>query len=175
MTKKTSWETWVEERLGEIRLEAPSQGALRRAYALGSELERRKRRVFFEVVEMLFDSAAEPAPAGIRGAASRERRMLYEVRPSSGGEESCQLDLRVRREEAGTLEVVGHLLPSWTAARVEIRSGKACRVGKLGPEGEFQLGGLPGRAEKLVLEIRGDVDRLHVPDVPVPAPEPKES
>ena len=54
------------------------------------------------MVQLLFDSGMQPAPAGVRGVAAGQRRLLYRARTTPGDE--VQLDLRVRRERSGTEE-----------------------------------------------------------------------
>ena len=65
--------------------------------------------------------AAEPVPAGVRNAGAGERRMLLELHPLGREHTPLQLDLRVRREPAGGVEMAGQLLPPWVGAPVEVR------------------------------------------------------
>jgi hypothetical protein len=126
------------------RLQEPPDGVLRRALALGSQLEPRKG-LLERLVELVFDSAAQPLPAGVRGAATAERRLLYRI----GGEglETAELDLRLRREAGGTVELTGQLLPPRPGREIEVRAGRRSRKLAAGEAGEFLARNLPGGAE----------------------------
>lgn len=166
------WEGWVRGALKGEHLQAPSAGALRRAEALGSRLAPRPASGLRWLTELVFDSAAQPLPVGVRSAAGGQRRLLYEARADPATKDRCQLDLRVRREPAGTIELMGQLLPPWAHARVEATAGRTKRKKKLGESGEFVIRGIPARAQALRLEIHGeDGERLIVQEVPLfPAP-----
>ena len=162
------WERWVRDALKGHRLQAPSVGALRKARALGSRLGSRPVGGLQWLTDLVFDSAAQPLPVGVRSAATGPRRLLYEARADAATTERCQLDLRVRREPAGTIELMGQLLPPWVDARVEATAGRTKRKKKLGESGEFVIRGIPARAEALRLEIRGeDGEQLVVQEVPL--------
>jgi len=166
MKHDEKWEAWIRKTLREARLEEPSRGALRCAVALGSQLPGRKTAGQW-LVELIFDSASAPLPAGVRGAAGGERRILYQIGPPEGGE-PWQLDLRVRRESGDTLGVTGQILPPPAGGRVEARVGRIRRTRKLGESGEFLLRSLPVEAGTLRLEILPDGgDPLVIPDVPL--------
>ena len=168
------WERWVRDALKGHCLQAPSVGALRKARALGSRLGSRPVGGLQWLTALVFDSAAQPLPVGVRSAAGGQRRLLYEAQAGSA-EERCQLDLRVRREPAGTIELTGQLLPPWVSARVEAATGRTRRKKTLGESGEFLIRGIPARAETLRLEIRGeDGEQLVVQEVPL-LPSPAES
>jgi len=149
----------------------PPRNVLRRAQALGAGLGRR-RSVVEWIAERLFDSAAEPLPVGVRGSASAERRLLYELRPASGDDAPRQMDLRLRREIGGTIELTGHLLPTFPGARVNVAAARLRRGAKLNPTGEFMLRGLPAKTGSLRISIDAPGQSpLVVTDVPVPEPE----
>jgi hypothetical protein len=163
-----SWENWVGEALPGRHLRMPPAGTLRRALALGGGLKSRPSAASW-VVELLFDSAAQPLPAGVRGTGAGHRRLLYQARTTPG--EEVQLDLRVRREAGGTFELTGQVLPPWSGGRIVARLGKTTRKQPLGDGGEFVVRRLPARAETLTLEISTDAgDELVVPDIPLPEP-----
>ncbi len=135
----------------------PPEGVVRRAAALGDGLVPGKVGWLDWLAELLFDSALAPLPAGVRSAGRDERRLLYRLRASCAGadEEAPQLDLRIRREPSGAVELTGQLLPPWPEARVVARGGRVRREGALGANGEFLLRSLPARAAHLRLEIEG--------------------
>ncbi len=162
----------MREALKGTHLQAPSAGALRKARALGSRLRSRPVGVLQWLAELVFDSAAQPLPVGVRSAATGQRRLLYEARAGAATEDRCQLDLRVRREPAGTIELTGQLLPPWVRARVEATAGRTKRKKILGESGEFLMRGIPARAETLRLEILGeDGEQLVLQEVPLlPSP-----
>ena len=169
------WERWVRDALKEAHLQAPSAGALRKARTLGSRLDSPPVGGLQWLTDLVFDSAAQPLPVGVRSAATGQRRLLYEVRAGSAAEKRCQLDLRVRREPKGTIELMGQLLPPWVHARVEATAGRTKRKKTLGESGEFLIQGISARAEALRLEIRGeDGEQLVVQEVPL-LPSPSES
>ena len=146
-------------------LAEPPSGVLRRAIALGERLEPRPRALRW-LVDLLFDSAMQPVPVGVRGGTS-ERRLLYKIQDDA---ETCQLDLRVRQEPSGGAEVVGQLLPPWPGARVEVRAAKLTKAASLGDSGEFLVRGLPVKAERFRLTIRRpDGTTVVIDSVPVPS------
>ncbi len=164
--RSETWEAWVRETLCGTILARPSPDALRRAVALGRRLPGPAASTAEWRVRLIFDSATEPLPAGVRGHAVAERRLLYRVEPSAG--EPRQLDLRVRRESSESLSVTGQLLPPPLGARVEARAGRVRRARGLEASGEFLLRGLPARAREMRLEVHGgDVPPLLVVDVPL--------
>jgi hypothetical protein len=166
MKTDEKWEAWIRKTLKEARLEEPSPGALRRAVALGSQLPGKKALGQW-LVELIFDSASAPLPAGVRGAAGGERRVLYQIGLPEGGE-PWQLDLRVRRESGDTLAVTGQILPPLAGGRVEARVGRVRRTRELGESGEFLLRSLPVEAGTLRLEIfPDDGESLVIPDIPL--------
>ncbi len=165
----------MRDALKEPHLQAPSAGALRKAKALGSRLGSRPAGGLQWLADLVFDSAAQPLPVGVRSAATGQRRLLYEVQAGSAAEKRYQLDLRVRREPTGPIELMGQLLPPWVRARVEATAGRTKRKKRLGESGEFVIRGIPARAEALRLEIRGeDGEQLVVQEVPL-LPSPAES
>jgi hypothetical protein len=167
------WEDWVRETLPARHLRQPPGSTLRRALALGSQLEPTTGAAAW-LVRLLFDSAGQPLPAGVRGASAGQRRLLYEARTKAGGE--LQLDLRLRRQRDGSLELTGQLLPPWTGAQVEAAAGRTCKKLVLGDAGEFLVKRLPARAESLSLRIRAaSGDELDIADVPLPECKPDDS
>jgi hypothetical protein len=166
------WERWVQDALKGSHLRSPSAGALRKARALGSRLASGPVGGLQWLADLIFDSAAQPLPVGVRSARSGQRRLLYKIQSGSGAAERCELDLRVRCEPAGTIELTGQLLPPWARAHVEVSAGRTKRKKALGESGEFVIRGIPARAEALRLEIRGeDGEQLVVQEVPLfPSP-----
>jgi len=167
MKPKQDWESWVTEALKGRHLKRPSAGTLRQALALGSQLPEPAPSGVSWLVQLLFDSSAQPLPVGVRSSvAPSQRRLLFQAETGSGA--ACQLDLRVRREVSGTLEVTGQILPSWGAGRIEAKLGRTKRTKKLGNAGEFVFRNLPGRSPSLQLEIHGDRgDSIVIPEIPL--------
>jgi hypothetical protein len=145
----------------------PPRDVLHRAVALGERLRQPVRLADAArwLVELVFDSAREPLPVGVRGGGGAERRLLFEARQGDGA--SHQVDLRLRRTAAGRIDVTGQCLPPWPGARVEAGSGR--HRADLGEGGEFLLRGLSARGGglKLVLRLPGKGD-LELLDVPLP-------
>jgi len=163
----------VREGLKAGHLREPQPGVLRRALALGSrpgELAGSGAPWWFQLV---FDSAAQPLPAGVRGGSS-QRRLLYEARPEEGAEPVCQLDVRLRRLHDGRLELTGQVLPPPSGPMtVEARCGRVRRRQTLRETGEFRLQGLPGGAATVRLSLHGDGPVMTLPDIGL-APAPRE-
>ena len=149
-----SWERWVRETLQGSHLKEPPGGTLRKAVALGGRLRPEESAAGRWLAKLVFDSAAEPLPAGVRGEAAGERRLLYQIPPGTLVDEGGQLDLRLVREPRGTVELIGQVLPPVADAWVEARVARTRRRQRLGDDGEFLLRGLPSRAGELRLEIR---------------------
>ena len=166
MKTDEKWEAWIRRTLKQARLEEPPAGTLRRATALAGRFAEKKAAGQW-LVEMIFDSASTPLPAGVRAAAGGERRVLYQIGPPEGGE-PWQLDLRVRREGGDELAVTGQLLPPLAGGRIEARAGRTRRRRKLGKAGEFVLRSIPVEAGALRLEIFPDAgESLVIPEVPL--------
>jgi len=165
--KTDDWEGWVRTALRGGHLREPPAPAVRRARALGSRLRpERAASTIWDVVRLMFDSAARPLPAGVRGAAATTRRLLYRA-SAKGSRQTCQVDLHLRRTKTGFVEMTGQLLPPWEGARVEARAGRTRRTGKMGDSGEFVIHGLPGRASAMQLVFREkDGAELVIPEVP---------
>jgi hypothetical protein len=166
------WERWVREALKGKQLREPQPGVLRKALAIGSRLGELAESRSPWWVALVFDSAAQPLPAGVRGSSS-QRRLLYEARPEEGSEAACQLDLRLRRLGDGKLELTGQVLPPpLDPMRVEARCGKVCRRKELRKSGEFLLRGLPGSAATVRLTLHDDSGPvLILPAIGVSPPE----
>ncbi len=136
-----------------IHLVEPPPGTIHKALALRSLLPAPGSGPLEWLATLLFDSLAAPLPAGVRGAALAERRLLYRL---DAGDEVRQLDLLVRGK-AGRLEVAGQVLPPLPGATVAVRSGRSIRRQALGEAGDFLLRGIPlARAGvTLALEVDG--------------------
>lgn len=188
MSGKSRGECRTAESPGESRREAlarhlrggnlvePPERTIRRALALARGLPRRPGWIAW-VAELAFDSTLSPQPAGIRAAGRGERRLLYRLRPRSRtrGREAAELDLRLRRDARGRVELTGQLLPPWPGGRAVGTAGRARRTAALGPRGEFVLRGLPARAEAFDLRIEAPgPKKLLVEKVPLPADVPFE-
>jgi len=152
-------------------LAEPPAATLRRAIALAAELPR-KRGFLSWVADLVFDSALSPEPSGVRAARRTERRLLYRATPRPRRRplrEAAELDLRLRRDAQGRVELTGQILPPWPGGRAVVRAGRLRRVARLGPHGEFLVKTLPARAESFRLEIEGpDRARLVLERVPAP-------
>lgn len=167
------WERWVEKALKGQSLHEPPNAALRKALALGSKLTPR-RQGSLRLVRLLFDSAVEPLPAGVRGSAS-DRRLLFEARREDDESAAVQLDLRLRCRRGGSLEVTGQVLPPLVGAKILAVAGRVRRSKILGDTGEFVLRGLPRGAETLTLQVEeADGRGLELPEIPL-APSEEES
>ena len=152
-------------RLDGKSLREPPAGVLRKAIALGASLEPRPS-LLERICELLFDSGAEPLPAGVRGAAAEERRLLY--RFAGEGLETAELDLRLRRESGGTVELTGQLLPPREGAVVELRSGRKSNRVALGEGGEFLLRHLSGATPLELVVDDGFGPPIRVGELPLP-------
>lgn len=147
------------------RLVEPPAGVLRKAMALG-DLLGAKPSLVDRICELLFDSGSEPLPVGVRGAATEERRLLYRL---GGGEfEEAELDLRLRREAGGTVELTGQLLPPHEGAAVELRSGTRTRKIQLAEGGEFLARNLPGTIPLELVVVAGNGVPIRVGELPLP-------
>lgn len=134
-------------------LHEPPAGVVRRALALREGLEPARKRIARWLAEIVFDSALQPMPAGVRGGAGTERRLLYQLRESEGSRPGAQLDVRFRDQARGGVEVRGQLLPPWPDAEVKASAARASRKTRLSGDGEFVLRGVPGK-RKIRIEIR---------------------
>lgn len=134
-------------------LAEPPAATLHQAIALRSLLPRPEtaRRGF--LATLLFDSLAAPLPAGVRGSALTERRLLYRL---EGGDGARELDLLVR-SKAGKVELAGQFLPPIDGAAVAVRAGRSVRRQALGEAGDFLFRALtaPRAGLALTLEIDG--------------------
>lgn len=145
------------ERLAELlkgtHLVEPPAGTLRKAIALRSLLPRpgTARRGF--LASLLFDSLAAPLPAGVRGGALSERRLLYRL---EAGDDARELDLLVRGR-GGKLELAGQMLPPLAGVAIVVRSGRTIRRQALGEAGDFLVRGIPAArgGVELGLEVDG--------------------
>jgi len=163
---KDRWERWVEQALKAEDLQEPPNAALRRALALGSQLASGARHSHW-LVKLLFDSAVQPLPAGVRGSTA-DRRLLFEARAGADEAAAYQLDLRLRRERGGSLELTGQVLPPLEGARIEVQAGRVRRGQALGDTGEFVLRGLPRGAGSLRLRLEeAEGPGLELPEIPL--------
>jgi len=166
-TDDQHWEDWIRETLRGRSLHEPGKAALRQALALGSQLTPAPGATGW-LVRLIFDSAGQPLPVGARSAAAGERRLLFDARPSADPEAALQLDLRIRRDPGGDVELTGQLLPPWPGARVEARALKNRRTTTLGDSGEFLIRRLPRGAVRLELQLRrADGESLEFLDIPL--------
>ena len=94
--------------------------------------------------------------------------MLFQFPPGTVTDEGAELDLRLRREPRGTVELTGQILPPIPDAWIEARSARTRRRQRLGKEGEFLVRGFPAASGTLRLEIcREGSDPLVVEDIPL--------
>jgi hypothetical protein len=149
------------------RLKEPPRGVLQRAILLRERLPQR-HGVAQWLVQVLFDSGLQPVPAGLRAAPSTsERRILFEARQ---GDDVRQVDLRLRREPGGTIEVLGQCLPAWPAG-VAVAAKAGGRKVALEPSGEFILRGVRVKGETLALTFAtGGAPDLVIDGIPAPSP-----
>lgn len=143
----------LSELLRGARLTEPPDGVFRRAVAAAAELASAGPSAWQWVVSLVFDSAAEPLPAGVRRAGGEERRLLYDAGLPQASAEPRRFDLRLRREPGGALELTGQVAPASPGSVVEVTSGRARRRARLGPTGEFLLRGLRATARELSLRL----------------------
>jgi hypothetical protein len=151
-TRETDPERLAPYLKGKHLVEPPA-ATLHKAIALRSLLPRREtaRRGF--LATLLFDSLAAPLPAGVRGSALTERRLLYRL---DGGDGPRELDLLVR-SRAGKVELAGQFLPPIDGGAVAVRAGRSVRRQPLGESGDFLFRALPASraGAALTLEIDG--------------------
>ena len=141
---------------------------MRRARSLAAQLPQARASLAQRIAELLFDSAAEPLPAGVRNAGSTERRLLFQIVSTEGGSDHGQLDLRLRQEAGGTLQIMGQLLPPPPRTTITARLARTQRRTKLGERGDFLFRGLPGSAKALRLEIvDSELGPLEIPVIPL--------
>lgn len=145
------------------RLREPPEGVLRRAIALRADLAR-PAGVIRWVAELLFDSGLQPLPAGVRKAASPERRLLFSL--SADGGEPSELDLRLRRGEGRSLDLTGQLAPALPGLQAVLSVGRSSRRCRVGDQGEFLLRRLPRWEGEGSLELVRDGAVLASLDLP---------
>jgi hypothetical protein len=161
----------TEQLLAGRFLVEPPRDVLHRAFALKSLLPQAAEGLGAWIVRLVFDSGVQPVPAGVRSGGSSERRLLFEARRSESDPEPRQVDLRIRRESGGGIEILGQCLPPWKAASVEAGSGKAAKSAEVDEAGEFLLRGVSAKGGPIVLRLVVDgremlvIDAVPVPDV----------
>lgn len=176
MTSRKPDPATLERLLSARSLTDPPRDVLQRALQLKALLPRAPESLGEWLVRLVFDSGMQPLPAGLRAGAATapsERRLLFEARRTGETGAPRQVDIRVRRESGGDLEVAGQCLPPWSpeagAVTVEVRSGKTSRRATLDDSGEFLLRRLPSRTESLSISwTAGDQLLLSLESVPVP-------
>lgn len=145
--------TLLLQSLGRSSLVEPPDGTVRRAKALGDRLGERKRALGW-LVELVFDSHAELEPSGVRSGRAHERRLL--MRATGPGSQSLELDLRLRREPAGTIELMGQFLPAPSKSRLLLRGTASEQTRRVGPDGEFAARRLSKKRFPLDLVLESD-------------------
>ena len=166
--KDNGWEDRAARRLRGRSLHEPPEHVLRRAVALAARLPEPGPSSVGRLVALLFDSAAEPLPAGVRGGGLVERRVLFEIRPYEKGRITNQLDVRLRREEGGAVQVTGQLLPPSPGTRLILKAARSRRKRELGEQGTFLIRGLPGGTKVVLLEIEfPEGGTVQIPPIPL--------
>jgi hypothetical protein len=133
-------------------LAEPPAATLHKAIALRSRLPRRETARLGFLATLLFDSLAAPLPAGVRGSALTERRLLYRLEDGDGPRE---LDLLIRIK-AGKLELAGQFLPPIDGATVAVRVGRSVRRQPLGETGDFLFRAFPAPRAGVALTLELD-------------------
>lgn len=148
------------------RLSEPPAGTLRRAKALGAQLPGAAAGLVEWVASLVFDSGAEPALAGVRSGEAGERRLLYR---NEQGDEPCEIDLRLRRAGATSIELMGQILPVPTGGRATLVAGERRREARLGEDGDFVIRrfGAGGTEPRLEIELEQGV-RIILEALPLP-------
>ncbi|GAB4221962.1 MAG: hypothetical protein Kow0062_17180 [Acidobacteriota bacterium] len=133
----------------------PPAGTLRKAIALGARLgERRAGGVVDWICRLVFDSAAQPLPAGVRGTALADRRMLFRLEPGSGAtDRGCDLDLLVRNADGRRVVLLGQLLPPVADATVRARAGRGRAEAPVSAAGDFELELSASRGQPIEVEV----------------------
>ncbi|MDQ7005770.1 MAG: hypothetical protein Q9Q40_00905 [Acidobacteriota bacterium] len=141
MGRRRNWvsEKNLEELLAGRHLHEPPASTLRKAEALAARLPDPARSGGW-LVELVFDSW-ESAAEVRAGVLQLDRRLLYRL---TSGNEEREVDLRLRRDERGRLEVAGQVLPPEGAEQVVVVAGRGRRRQALGGTGDFLFRGLSG-------------------------------
>jgi anti-sigma factor RsiW len=143
---------------------APPEYALRLAHALFAAAKPEKITLRRLVARLVFDSALEPLPAGLRAHDRVSRRALYEA----GG---YHVDLQLERQPASdVVTLVGQLadhiqpatstadVPIWLMERESLVESTVCNQ-----FGEFQLEYEPRRNLRLYVPLPEAGKRLEIP------------
>ena len=126
------------------------------------------------LVELVFDSALQAAPAGFRAGPTGERRLLYRVRRAAPDGDALEVDLHVKRSPRGDLELVGQCAPVTAGTRVAVRAGRTEREVDAGGAGEFVVRGLPARSRQVDVIVRApDAEAIVIVGVPAPEDGPE--
>lgn len=167
----------LDDLLAGRHLVEPPRDTLARAVRL-AELLPAPSGIGAWLASLVFDSAAQPLPAGVRSGGSDERRLLYELTPEGRDElvrplRPVRFDLTVRRAEGAkaAFDLIGQLAPPWAGATVSVGAGRAGRAGRsveLRETGELLLRGVPGSGDALRLVVRTKDGAEAIIDVPLP-------
>ena len=99
------------------------------------------------LVSLLFDSATQPLPAGVRRGSGADRRLLFELRRADAA--VGQLDVRVEPQQEGGIALVGQaLVDDESDATVTVDADGATQQVHLDETGAF------------IARVEGDVKRL---------------
>jgi hypothetical protein len=102
----------------------------------------------------------------VRSGEAGERRLLYR---NEQGDEPCEIDLRLRRSGANSIELMGQVLPVPTGGRATLVAGERRREAHLGEDGDFVIRrfGAGGSGPRLEIELEHGV-RIVVEELPLP-------
>lgn len=156
------------DRLAGRSLTEPPAATMHRARALATRLPSPAPSPVRWLVELLFDSSLSPLPAGVRGAAGSERRLLLRLGPA--GESGVELDLLLRRESTGAVSIQGQLVPPPGEGEIEVDAGARLRTLTLSEVGDFRIAGVRAAADHVSLKIAFPgvepirIDNLRLPD-----------
>ena len=148
---------------------AESVRMVKAAFATAGVAARRQERGV--LIQLLFDSLSQPAPAGIRSAAARTRQMLYRAEP-------YQIDLQIELQpEQNRLMVTGQLVdlshPEMVGRDVQVMlsDGREYLVntmtnefgefhGEVKNSGDLEVSFLGRTGKPIVILVRGPLDQL---------------
>ncbi|HHN74072.1 MAG TPA: hypothetical protein ENK10_02460 [Acidobacteria bacterium] len=153
----------LEELLAGRHLHEPPAATVRKAEALAGRLPDPGRSGGW-LVELLFDSW-ESATAVRGDVLQLDRRLLYRL--VSDGDER-EIDLRLRRDERGRLEVAGQVLPPEGAEQAVAVVGRRRRQQALGAGGDFLFRGLSAAAPVGLEVVLADGGKIVIESLPLP-------